>query len=110
MLEAWRDIERSHMLDVSVIKDYLHAVVCTIPLIEGAKVDLESVTMAFEDTSHMVATIQSMLSSVSPTAHETMVTLSELADVVTQEKLLLEECFEHLEIISTLEVICYEAR
>ncbi|KAM0059074.1 putative QWRF family protein [Helianthus debilis subsp. tardiflorus] len=104
MLEAWGDIERRHMLDVSVIKDYLHAVVCTIPLIEGAKVDLESATMAFEDTSHMVASIQSMLSSVSPTAHETMVTLSELADVVTQEKLLLEECFEHLEIISTLEI------
>ncbi|KAI3812225.1 hypothetical protein L1987_16932 [Smallanthus sonchifolius] len=105
MLEAWGDMERRHILNVSVMKDYLHAVVCMIPLIEGAKVDLESATMAFQQTSHLVATIKSMLSSVSLTAdHETMVTLSELAEVVTQEKLLLEECFEHLRVISTLEI------
>lgn len=38
MLEAWGDIERRHIVDISVMKDYLHAVVCIIPLIEGAKV------------------------------------------------------------------------
>ncbi|KAK1437950.1 hypothetical protein QVD17_03750 [Tagetes erecta] len=104
LLEAWGDIERRHILDLSVMKDYLHAVVCMIPLTEGAKVDLESATTAFQQASHLAATIKSMLSSVSPTDDETMVTLSELAEVVTQEKLLLEECFEHLNIISTLEV------
>ncbi|KAD3642023.1 hypothetical protein R6Q59_004645 [Mikania micrantha] len=107
MLEAWGDIERRHMLDVSVMKDYLHAVVCMIPLIEGAKVDIESTTTAFQQTSNLVATIKSMLSSVSTSTDEPMVTLSELAEVVTQEKLLLEECFEHLRVNSTLEVTSY---
>lgn len=38
MLEAWGNIERGHIVNVSMMKDYLHAVVCRIPLIEGAKV------------------------------------------------------------------------
>ncbi|XP_024995326.1 QWRF motif-containing protein 3-like [Cynara cardunculus var. scolymus] len=104
MLEAWEKIETRHSVDVSIMKDYLHTVVCMIPLIEGAKVDLESTSMAFQHTSHMVATIKSMLSSISPKAHETISTLSELAEVVAREKLLLEECFEHLRVISTLEI------
>nr|GEV49591.1 QWRF motif-containing protein 3-like [Tanacetum cinerariifolium] len=101
MLEAWGDIERRHIVDVSALKDYLHAAVCMIPLIEGAKVDVESATMAFQQTSHLVATIKSMVSTFSPMAHDT---LSELAAVTTQEKLLLEECFEHLRLISILEI------
>ncbi|KAK9051993.1 hypothetical protein SSX86_028621 [Deinandra increscens subsp. villosa] len=104
LLEAWGDIERRHILDVSVMTDYLHAVVCMIPLVEGAKVDIGSATMAFQQTSHLVATIKSMLSSISPPADETMVKVSELAEIVSQEKLLLEECFEQMRIISTLEI------
>ncbi|XP_076953819.1 QWRF motif-containing protein 3-like [Bidens hawaiensis] len=103
MLEAWGEVERRHMLDVSVMKDYLHAVVCMIPLNEGAKVDLESATTAFQSTSDTADSIKSVLSSVSPTTHETMVILLELAEVVTQEKLLLQECIEHLRTISSLE-------
>nr|XP_043639783.1 QWRF motif-containing protein 3 [Erigeron canadensis] len=100
-LESWGDIERRHMVDISVLKDYLNAVVCMVPLIEGAKVDLESATVAFQHTSHLVATTKSMLSTFSPMAHDM---LSELADVATQEKLLLEECLEHLRVISMLEI------
>lgn len=40
-------------------------------------------------------------------AHETVSTFKELAKVASQEKLLLEECFEHFRVISTLEVIIY---
>ncbi|XP_076923573.1 QWRF motif-containing protein 3-like [Bidens hawaiensis] len=104
MLEAWGEIERRHMLDVSVMKDYLHAVVCMIPVNEGAKADLESATTVLQHTSDMADSIKSVLSSVSPTTHETMAILSELAEVVTQEKLLLEACIEHLRIISSLEI------
>ncbi|XP_071695240.1 QWRF motif-containing protein 3-like [Rutidosis leptorrhynchoides] len=72
ILEAWGENESRHNVDISIMKYSLHAVVCMIPLIEGAKAcDM----------------------------------LSELADVViTQEKLLLEECFEHLKIISTIQM------
>ncbi|KAJ9549277.1 hypothetical protein OSB04_021820 [Centaurea solstitialis] len=103
ILEAWEGIERRHTVDLSIMKDYLHNVVCMIPLIEGAKVDLESTSIAFQHSSHIVSTIKSMLSSISPTAHETILPLSKLAEVVAQEKLLLEECYEHLKVISELE-------
>lgn len=45
MLEAWGDIERRHIVDVSALKDHLHAVVCMIPLIEGAKVKKNVLTL-----------------------------------------------------------------
>ncbi|KAI3698257.1 hypothetical protein L2E82_41647 [Cichorium intybus] len=104
LLEAWGDIERRHIVNVSMMKDYLHAVVCKIPLIKGAKVDLESASIAFQHTSDLVATIKSTLSSISPMAQETIITLSELLEIVTLEKSLLEECCEHLGVISTLEI------
>ncbi|KAL7611043.1 hypothetical protein Lser_V15G11174 [Lactuca serriola] len=104
MLEAWGNIERGHIVNVSMMKDYLHAVVCRIPLIEGAKVDLESASIAFRYTSDLVDTIKSVLSSISPMAPNTIITLSELVEIVTLEKSLLQECLEHLRVISVLEI------
>lgn len=34
----WGSIERQHLSNVSTTKDHLHAVVCRIPLVDGAKV------------------------------------------------------------------------
>ncbi|XP_076930653.1 QWRF motif-containing protein 3-like [Bidens hawaiensis] len=74
MLEAWKDMERRHTSDISMTKDCLEAIACRVPLIEGAKTS------------------------------ETASILSELAKVAIEETSLLEECSEHLRVISTSEI------
>ncbi|KAK9285082.1 hypothetical protein L1049_024267 [Liquidambar formosana] len=102
-LEAWGDMERQHLLAVSMTKDCFHSVVCRVPLIEGAKVDPQSASIAIRHASDLTASIKSMLTAFSPSAEKIVSLLSELAEVVALEKSLLDECHEHFRIISTLE-------
>ncbi|XP_021901096.1 QWRF motif-containing protein 3-like [Carica papaya] len=101
-LEAWGDIERQHLGALSMAKESLHSVVCRVPLIEGAKVDLQSASIAVRHGSDLTVSSMSMLSSFSSLAERTVCLISELAKVVSQEKLLLEECHEHFRTISQL--------
>ncbi|CAI9280170.1 unnamed protein product [Lactuca saligna] len=104
MLEAWRDMEKKHISNVSMTKDCLEGVACKVPLIEGAKMDPQISSIALRHATDLVASVMSMMSFLEPTAHETVSTFKELAKVASQEKLLLEECFEHFRVISTLEI------
>uniref|UniRef100_K4CFY4 QWRF motif-containing protein 3 n=1 Tax=Solanum lycopersicum TaxID=4081 RepID=K4CFY4_SOLLC len=74
LLEGWGSIERQHSSAVSNSVDCLQSALCRVPLIEGA------------------------------TAEKTAEVMKEMAEVVVQEKLLLEECLELFNNISTLEV------
>ncbi|OVA13888.1 Protein of unknown function DUF566 [Macleaya cordata] len=103
-LEAWGDMERQHLLAVSMTKDCLHSVVCRVPLIEGAKVDPQLVSIALRHSTDLSASIKTMLLDFSPAAQKTASLLSEVAEVVARERLLLEECFELLGLVSDLEI------
>ncbi|KAJ4729887.1 QWRF motif-containing protein 3-like [Melia azedarach] len=103
-LESWGDMDRQHLSAISMTKDCLHSVVCRVPLIEGAKVDPQAASIAIRHASDIAASIKSMLASFSPSAESTVSLLSELAETVTQERLLMEECLELSRTISMLEV------
>ncbi|XP_011045515.1 PREDICTED: QWRF motif-containing protein 3 [Populus euphratica] len=104
LLEAWGDMERQHLSSVSKTKESLHSVVCRVPLIEGAEVDPQSASIALRHASDLSASIKSALSSFSSTAEQTVTLLSQLAEVVAQEKLLMEECHELLQTVSALQI------
>ncbi|KAJ6885204.1 QWRF motif-containing protein 3 [Populus alba x Populus x berolinensis] len=104
LLEAWGDMERQHLSSVSKTKECLHSVVCRVPLIEGAEVDPQSASIALRHASDLSASIKSSLSSFHPQAEQTVALLSELAEVVAQEKLLVEECLELLQTVSALQI------
>ncbi|XP_002319922.4 QWRF motif-containing protein 3 [Populus trichocarpa] len=104
LLEAWGDMERQHLSSVSKTKECLHSVVCRVPLIEGAEVDPQSASIALRHASDLSASIKSALSSFSPSAEQTVALLSQLAEVVAQEKLLVEECLELLQTVSALQI------
>ncbi|KAJ6885258.1 hypothetical protein NC652_032065 [Populus alba x Populus x berolinensis] len=87
LLEAWGDMERQHLSSVSKTKECLHSVVCRVPLIEAS--------IALRHASDLSASIK---------AEQTVALLSELAEVVAQEKLLVEECLELLQTVSALQV------
>ncbi|PIN13968.1 hypothetical protein CDL12_13410 [Handroanthus impetiginosus] len=104
LLEIWGNMERQHISSISTTKDYLHSVVCRIPLIDGAKVEIQSASISTRHASDLAASINWMLTNFSPLVEETVGVLAELAMVVTQEKLLLEECLELFRFISALEI------
>nr|XP_043625509.1 QWRF motif-containing protein 3-like [Erigeron canadensis] len=104
LLEAWRDMERRHISDVSMTKDCLEAVACRVPLIQGAKMDLQTTAIALRHAADLVSTIMTMTLSLMPTTCEIVPSFTELAKVAVEEKSLLEECFDHFRVISTLEI------
>ncbi|KAK3184227.1 hypothetical protein Dsin_031513 [Dipteronia sinensis] len=104
LLESWGDMERQHLLAISITKDCLHSVVCKVPLIEGAKVNQQAASVAIRHASDLSASIKSMLASFSPSADNTASLVSELAEVVAQEKLLIDECLELSKTIAMLEI------
>ncbi|KAJ8748300.1 hypothetical protein K2173_001719 [Erythroxylum novogranatense] len=99
LLESWGVMDRHHSSAVSMIKQCLHSVVSRVPLMEGAKVDFETVSNAIRQASDMMGSIK-----LSFSAGKTVTLLSQLAAVVRQEKLLLGECRDLLEAISLLEI------
>uniref|UniRef100_A0A7N0V9L0 QWRF motif-containing protein 3 n=1 Tax=Kalanchoe fedtschenkoi TaxID=63787 RepID=A0A7N0V9L0_KALFE len=104
LLETWGEIERLHTSAVSMTKDYLLAVVCKVPLIEGAKADTQLASLMLRHASELTSSIKSMLSTFSPMAAVTSMLLSELAEVVAKENFLIEECLEMSKEICFLEV------
>ncbi|XP_024021001.1 QWRF motif-containing protein 3 [Morus notabilis] len=104
LLEVWGDMGRQHLAAVSMTKESLHSVICKAPLVEGAKIDVQSASVALRHALDFMSSIKSMLTTFSPLTEETVSLISELAEVVVREKLLLEECIELLKTIFNLEV------
>lgn len=104
LLEAWGSMERQHVSTITATKECLHSAVCRVPLLEGAKVNIQFTSIAIRQASDVAASIKSMLTSFSPAVDQTAAILSELAKVVTQEKQLLEEFYDLLHNISVVEL------
>ncbi|KAL8506662.1 hypothetical protein ACS0TY_017525 [Phlomoides rotata] len=103
-LETWGNMEGQHLLAVTNTTDYLHYVICRIPLVDGAKVEPLSASIALRHASDLATSMKLMLSSFSSSIEETEGVFAELARVVIQEKQLLEECMELFRYISKLEI------
>ncbi|KAG5020949.1 hypothetical protein JHK87_016804 [Glycine soja] len=104
LLETWGSMERQHLTGITIMKECLQSVVCKVPLLEGAKVDMQLVSIAQRRASDLADSIKSVLSTFSPLAGKTAELLSELARVVAQEKLLLQELNDIFHNMSVLEI------
>ncbi|ESW04631.1 hypothetical protein PHAVU_011G112000 [Phaseolus vulgaris] len=104
LLERWACIERQHLAAITTMKECLHSVICKVPLLEGAKVDIQLVSIAQLYASDLTDSIKSVLSSFSPLAYKTSELISKLARIVAQEKLLLQEFNDVFHDICVLEL------
>ncbi|WJX39598.1 hypothetical protein P8452_27121 [Trifolium repens] len=104
LLEAWGSLERQHVSTITATKECLHSAVCRVPLLEGAKVDVQFTSIAIRLASDLTASIKPILTSFSPAVDKTTAIVSELAKVVAQEKQLLEEFYDLLHTISVFEL------
>ncbi|CAN1231437.1 QWRF motif-containing protein 3 [Linum perenne] len=103
-LETWEGMEQKHASALSATQESLQAVVCRVPLVNGARVNQELASLAFRHATDLTESITSTLTAFSPPADETVELLSELAEVVAREKLLIEEFHEIYQTVSTLQV------
>ncbi|KAK7312773.1 hypothetical protein VNO77_36895 [Canavalia gladiata] len=104
LLETWASMERQHLAAINILKECLHSVVCKVPLSEGAKVDIQLTSIAQRCASDLAASIKSVLPCFSPSVDKTAELLSELAKVVAQEKLFLQEFNDLFRTICALEL------
>ncbi|KAK7324742.1 hypothetical protein VNO77_28549 [Canavalia gladiata] len=104
LLEAWGGMERQHVSAITATKECLHSVVCRVPLLEGARVNMQSTSIALRHASDLAASIKSILTTISFSVDKTAAMLSELAKVVAQEKQLLEEFYHLFQSISVFEL------
>ncbi|KAG7983568.1 hypothetical protein I3843_04G112700 [Carya illinoinensis] len=104
LLEAWGDMERPHISAVSRTVECLHAVVSRVPLTDGSSLDIKLAKITVGRALDLTTSIKSICTNLAPSAGNTVTLLSELAEVVAQENLLLEECLELLRTTSTLEL------
>ncbi|WZZ02519.1 hypothetical protein YC2023_088440 [Brassica napus] len=75
-----------------------------VPLREGAKVKIESAVTIFQKGEAVSDGIISTVNSFAPTIEDIVPLASQLAEVVAQEKLMLEQCHDLLRMISELEM------
>ncbi|KAG2397243.1 QWRF motif-containing protein [Vigna angularis] len=104
LLETWGCMERQHLAAITTMRECLHYVVCKVPLLEGAKVDIPLVSIAQRYASDLTDSIVSVLSSFSPLAYKTSELISKLARIVAEEKLLLQEFNDVFHDICVLEL------
>ncbi|RDX63282.1 QWRF motif-containing protein 3, partial [Mucuna pruriens] len=91
LLEKWGSMERQHVAAITAIRECLYSVACRVFLLEGAKVDTKLASISQRRAKNLTDSMKSMLSTFSPLADKTAELLSELAEVVVQEKFLLQE-------------------
>ncbi|XP_027911637.1 QWRF motif-containing protein 3-like [Vigna unguiculata] len=66
LLETWVCMERQHLGAITTLKECLHYVICKVPLLEGAKVDIQLASIAQRYASDLTDSIMSVLSGFSP--------------------------------------------
>ncbi|CAN0914911.1 QWRF motif-containing protein 3 [Linum grandiflorum] len=103
-LESWGGMERQHASALSTTQESLQAVVCRVPLVQGARVNQELASLAFRHATDLTDSITLALTAFSPPSDKTAEMVSELAEVVAQEKLLIQEFHEIYQTVSTLQV------
>ncbi|KAJ4869072.1 QWRF motif-containing protein 3 [Raphanus sativus] len=102
-LEAWEDMGRQHLSSISMTRQALHSLLSRVPLREGAKVNIESAVTIYRKGEAVSDAIISTVNSFAPTIEDIVQIASQLAEVVAQEKLMLEQCHDLLRMISELE-------
>ncbi|KAI0505088.1 hypothetical protein KFK09_016045 [Dendrobium nobile] len=103
-MERWVNyMEKHHMAAISSTKDCLHAVVCRLPLTDRAKADPQILSILLRKATNLMAAINGNIAACVSMTNRTVPLVAQLAQLISKEKPLIEECFELLEFFSELQ-------
>ncbi|XP_020681593.1 QWRF motif-containing protein 7 isoform X2 [Dendrobium catenatum] len=103
-MERWVNyMEKHHMAAISSTKDCLHAVVCRLPLTDRAKADPQILSILMRKATNLMAAINGNIAACVSMTNRTVPLVAQLAQLISKEKPLIEECFELLEFFSELQ-------
>ncbi|KAK3150073.1 hypothetical protein QOZ80_3AG0227510 [Eleusine coracana subsp. coracana] len=102
-LETWAHVETRHASALATTVDCARAAVCRVPLTNGAKVSMPSLSSTLQHVLDLVLTTKTTTRPFGPTAHETTSVVSELVRAAREEQALLQDCLDLLSQFSTLQ-------
>lgn len=103
-LEDFNSLQHDHSNCLSGAIKALEAATVRLPITTGVKADVQSVKGALDSASDVMQSTGSAICSLLPKVDEIDSLISELAQVVTKERSLLDECSYLLETADALEV------
>ncbi|XP_062209327.1 QWRF motif-containing protein 3-like [Phragmites australis] len=102
-LETWGQLDSRHAAALASTVGCARAAVCRLPLTNGAKVSLPSLSSILQQVVELAMTTKTTVREFSPMAQDTASLISELVHVAREEQALLRECLELLGQVSALQ-------
>eukprot|EP00250_Pteridium_aquilinum_P004179 c14408_g1_i1 orf=352-2541(+) len=103
-LETWSAIQQEHCLALKGSIQALESAIVRVPVTGGVKADVLAVKEAMGSAFEVMNSVENSVNYLAPKAEDTYVLLSELARVVAQERVLLEECADLVATASALQM------
>ncbi|KAF5792242.1 putative QWRF family protein [Helianthus annuus] len=103
-LKVWDQVERDHIVSLSGAIASLESSTLRVPLVEGAKVDVQSLKDAIRSAADVMQTMTSLIRSLVTKVEHVTTLASELATTTTNERSTIDRCKDLFSILANMEV------
>ncbi|KAI3785421.1 hypothetical protein L1987_44539 [Smallanthus sonchifolius] len=103
-LKGWDQVERDHIVSLSGTIVSLESSTLRVPLVDGAKVDVQSLKDAIRSAADVMQAMASLIRSLVTKVEHVNILASELASTTTNERSMIDQCKDLLSILTRMEV------
>ncbi|XP_076906674.1 QWRF motif-containing protein 2-like [Bidens hawaiensis] len=103
-LKIWDQVERDHIASLSGTIVSLESSTLRVPLVDGAKVDVQSLKDAFRSAADVMQIMTSLIRSLVTKVEHVNNLASELATTTTNEQSMINQCKDLLSLLTNMEV------
>ncbi|KAI3726625.1 hypothetical protein L1987_66423 [Smallanthus sonchifolius] len=103
-LKIWDQVERDHVVSLSGTIVSLESSTLRVPLVDGAKVDVQSLKNAIRSADDVMQAMASLIRSLVTKVEHVNTLASELASTTTNERSTIDQCKDLLSILTRMEV------
>ncbi|KAK1433428.1 hypothetical protein QVD17_10338 [Tagetes erecta] len=103
-LKVWDQVERDHIVSLSGTTVSLESSTLRVPLVDGAKVDVQSLKDAIRSAADVMQTMTSLIRFLVAKVEHVNKLASELASTTTNERSMMDQCKDLLSILTRMEV------
>ncbi|KAI3777372.1 hypothetical protein L1987_47172 [Smallanthus sonchifolius] len=103
-LKVWDQVERDHIVSLSETIVSLESSTLRLPLVDGAKANLQSLKDAIRSAADVTQALASVIRSIVIKAEYVNTLASEVANTARNERCMIDRCKELLSILTHMEV------